>query len=195
MILTNKNLTPAEVELDFGKIFQIVLGEKGRGRRELRLTCPEGCKLEKGLNAEYTIGMTKSGRPRIIAGRDNTLYLLISTEGRYTRRGDGWVGVWKQNTCSYEVMARGNGADGDAGRIGQWVVLLVKVVGDPENEWLRIRTGGGGYGIDPQWLNISRRGVFLFADTQKAVDFADYTEVEFPTIPEDVRPTEIFNEL
>lgn len=195
MILTNKNLFSSEVEFDFGKIYQIVLGEKGRGRKELRLTCPEGCKLSKGLNAEYTIGLTKSGRPRIVEGRDNTLYLLLSTQGGYTRRGDGWVGSWTGNTCTYEVMSRGNGADGDAGRIGTWDVLLVKVIGEPDNEWLRIRPSGVGNIIDPQMLNISRRGAFLFDDVQQAVDFADYTEMEFPKVSEYECVTKIFKKL
>jgi hypothetical protein len=118
----------------------------------MRLTCPENTILHPGCNFLYTIGLTKNGRPRINMQKDEKLYFLLSAEGRYTRRGNGWIGGWINNTGKYKCLASGNGADGLAGIIGYWDCLLLALENEtPENDWIRIRTGGGGYGIDPQW--------------------------------------------
>ena len=180
MLFSNVDINPQKKEMEWGELWQIILGESGRGRRELRLTCCGNNPINKGLNPDFTIGLTRSGKPRINVQKDGTLYLIISTEGGYTRRGCGWIGSWKKNKLSYNVIAKGNGADGDAGRIGYWDVALIKVEGIYDNDWIRIRTSGGGYGTDPQWVNISSKGVFLFKDTQEAQEFADMTDVEFP---------------
>ena len=127
---------------------------------------------------------------------DNKLYLLLSAKGRYTRRGNGWIGSYIKNTGNYKVLAAGNGADGDAGRIGYWDCLLLELTNEmPECDWIRIRTGGGGYGTDPQWVCISTRGIYLFNDTNTAIAFADEMDFEFPDLNTDVRITEIFNDL
>lgn len=195
MLFTNTKLVSKPKEMEFGTFHQITVGENGRGRKEIRLACPPDTTLVVGCNYDYTIGQTKSGRPHINKVKDNRTFLLISTQGRYTRRGCGWVGTWKQNTGEYKVLAKGNGADGIAGRIGYWDVLLVELVGEtPQNDWLRIRTSGGGYGTDPQWLNISTKGIFLFNNTDDAISFADSIESDFPTLDsEDV--TDLFYDL
>ena len=107
MIFCNKNFTATEKEMEFGKIFQIVLGEYGRGRKELRLPCPEGTNLSVGCNFDFSIGETKSGRPRINRKKDSRIFLLICTKGRYTRRGNGWFGAWKNNSTATTIFAKG----------------------------------------------------------------------------------------
>lgn len=181
MIYSNRKYIAEAVEMDFGTLHQIALGEKGRGRKEIRITCPAGCVVEEGLNVGLTIGLTKSGRPRINAQKDGTLYLLLSTQGGYTRRGGGEAYKWVGNTATYEKLAEGNGADGDAGRIGQWYCYLIKVSGTPENDWICLKIGGGrGY----VWVHIGRTGVFTFDDTEKAMDFADSMGLDFPDVKE-----------
>ena len=177
MIFCNKNFYSSEKEMEFGKIFQIVLGEYGRGRKELRLPCPEGTNLSVGCNFDFSIGETKSGRPRINRKKDGRIFLLICTKGRYTRRGDGWFGAW----------------DGDAGRIGSWDAVLCEILGQPKNEWFRIRTGGGGYGIPPQFININPKGFFLFDNDEDARQFADEMDIEFPNLENE--PTEEFSRI
>lgn len=196
MIFSNTKLVAKSKEMDFGTIHQIVLGENGRGRKEIRLACPEGTTLEVGCNFDFTIGETKSGHPRINKGKGNKSFFLLSTEGGYTRRGCGWVGTWKSNEGQYKVLAHGNGADGLAGRIGQWDVLLIELDGEmPQNDWIRIRTSGGGYGTSPQWLHISPKGFFLFNDTDDAIAFADSIDVEFPQIDDCDNIREIFKNI
>ena len=187
MIFSNIELNSIEKVFEFGKLHQICIGESGRGRKEIRLACPpdEKTTIVKGLNKNYTIGTTKNGKPRINKSSDEHLYLIISTEGGYTRRGNGWIGMWKNNTGNYEVIASGNGADGDAGRIGSWDCAVIKINNQPVNDWIRIRTSGGGYGTSPQWLSISSKGIYLFNETSDAEQFADTMDLEFPSYDED----------
>lgn len=196
MLFTNTKLVSKSKEMEFGTLHQITVGESGRGRKEIRLACPENTVLEIGCNHDYTIGMTRSGKPRIDKKTDNKKFFLISTEGGYTRRGDGWVGSWNQNKGEYRVLAKGNGADGAAGRIGYWDVLLIELIGDmPQNDWIRIRTSGGGYGTDPQWLHISPKGIFLFINTDDAIAFADSIDCDFPDIENCEDVCKLFKDL
>ena len=73
-------------------------------------------KYQKGMNPDFTIGTTKSGKPRINKNADDTLYMMLSAEGGYTRRGNGTIKVLTSQKEKFEVMARGNRADGDAGK-------------------------------------------------------------------------------
>ena len=143
MLFSNKKLQAAEVQMDFGTLYQVSMGEKGRGRHELRLcVSSKDTVIEKGLNMDLSIGSTKSGRPRIISQTNNDLYLLLTTAGGYTRRGCGQVWLWDKNTAKYIKIAQGNGADGDAGRIGFWMCYLLKMEAEhtPENDWILQRT-------------------------------------------------------
>ena len=143
MIYSNVSVKAEERTFDFGTIYQVCLGEKGRNRQLLTLTCPEGTEIQKGMNSNLTIGLTKSGKPRIHNRIDGNLYMLLSSKGGYTRRGNGSVQILRDSDQEYEVLARGRGADGDAGRIGHWDVVLMKV---PSEGIVKVRTGGGGYG-------------------------------------------------
>lgn len=143
MLYSNVMKSAQERKLDFGAIYQIALGETGRDRKLMALTCPEGCEIKAGANPGYTVGSTRSGKPRIVTGNDTDLYLLLSAEGGYTRRGNGTVQVLAAHKDEFTVLARGNGADGDAGRIGFWDCVLLKA---PRNGIVRVRTSGAGYG-------------------------------------------------
>ena len=75
---------------------------------------PKDTTIKSGMNPDYTIGTTKSGKPRLNKKADNTLYMMLSAEGGYTRRGNGTINVLSSQKDKFEVIARGNGADGDA---------------------------------------------------------------------------------
>lgn len=125
MLYSNTKLSANEVKADFGNFFRVTLGEYGRGRKALNLTCPEGFNIsEKQLLEDYSISLTKSGKPRISKISDSDMYLMISSQYGYTRRGCGYI---KTNG---EVLAEGYGADGDAGRIGTWDAYLIKAKKD-----------------------------------------------------------------
>lgn len=146
MLYSNIDINAEERKFDFGSIYQVFAGEKGRGRKLLTLTCARDTVIQKGiLLEELSIGTTKSGKPRLVNKKDETMYLLLSAQGGYTRRGNGTLYTLSGHAGDVTVLATGNGADGDAGRIGFWQVMLLKV-NVPETV-IRVRTSGAGYGI------------------------------------------------
>lgn len=186
-LFSNEVCKTINVEYEWGTLATISLGEKGRGRKLLSLTFPgAGGLVKRGQNKTLSIGQTKSGKPRIIRATDSEQFLLLSTEGGYTRRGNGWVGASIGNTSSYELLASGNGADGDAGRIGQWDVVLLKITGTPRptGDWFRIRRGGGGYGTDPEFVFTDGRMIYYLKDLEELNTFCESRDIPVPTDPE-----------
>lgn len=141
MIYSNINLTLETRKMSFGDLKCITLGEKGRGRKEILL--PSLSNITVGLNKDLTIGLTKNGRPRINKvnpKKDNTLYILLDTYGGYSRRGDGVISFREEQ--GFEIIAEGNGADGDAGRIGSWGVYVIKAPVDDKMKIIKIKYSG-----------------------------------------------------
>lgn len=102
MLYSNTKLNANEVKADFGNFFRVTLGEYGRGRKALNLTCPEGFNIsEKQLLDEYSIGLTKSGKPRISKISDSDMYLMISSQYGYTRRGNGSNNFF---SCNFSIF-------------------------------------------------------------------------------------------
>lgn len=155
MLYSNKKMEATERTMEFGTIYQIGMGESGRGRKFMALTCPKDTTIQCGMNTDYTIGTTKSGKPRLNKKSDNILYMMLSAEGGYTRRGDGTIKVLESQKDKFKVLARGKGADGAAGRIGFWDCLLLKA---PDTDAIvRVRTSGAGYGT-PSDLYVIHEG-------------------------------------
>lgn len=155
MLYSNQKIEAVERNMDFGTIYQVGMGEVGRGRKFMALTCPKDTIVQKGMNSDLTIGQTKTGKPRIISKKDDTLYMILSSEGGYTRRGDGTIRILKSEKDKFEILARGNGADGDAGRIGFWDCVLLKV---PYTDAIvRVRTSGRVDG-NPSDLYVIHQG-------------------------------------
>lgn len=144
MIWSNKAHTKKEKEFPFGKINAVELGESGRGRRLIVL--PSEVDIQEGLNTDITIGLTKSGRPRINRFKDDKLFLIIDTLGGYTRRGFGTASVHRSCKDDVKVLSYGNGADGLAGRIGSWEVFVLEILNN-NTIWMDI-TLAGGYNSD-----------------------------------------------
>lgn len=187
-LFSNEALTPISVEFEWGNLITVQLGEKGRGRKLLSLPFPgEDGLVKKGQNKVLTIGQTKSGKPRILrAGSTGAQFLLLSTEGGYTRRGNGWVGASVNNTSTFELLAAGNGADGDAGRIGQWDVVLLKITGTPRptGDWIRVRRSGGGYGTDPEFVYFDGRMIYYLNTLTELENFCESRDIPTPEDPE-----------
>lgn len=135
MIFSNVTKTVKDKQLSFGVLKAICLGEYGRGRKEIIL--PSEYDVMEGWNKEITIGTTRSGRPRIVKEQDSTIYLLLESNGGYTRRGNGRI-----KFIGGEEIATGWGADGDAGRIGNWDAKVLKF--SSPGEVLVILSGGRG---------------------------------------------------
>jgi hypothetical protein len=198
MIWCNEKFTAKSKDFEWGKLTYIAMGEEGRGRKEIRIPIQDGLELVRGLNS-LSIGTTKSGRPRIDHRSDSGLYLLISTYGGYTRRGDGYIScmpvgggdfsgseIAKPRNC-FKVLDEGNGADGDAGRIGTWEVYVLECVSP--NCFLRIRYSGGSesellyidenYNIVNVGLNVSGQFNMFTEKTGIVIPYYDYSEELF----------------
>lgn len=175
MLFLNKAVGVEAREFKFGTVNGIALGEHGRGRQQIFLPTPK--ELEGavgGLRSDLTIGLTKAGKPRINRGKDKAMYLVLSTERGYTRRGNGIVKTPVGHTV--ELIARGNGADGDAGRIGYWDVILVKA---NEGDVFRVTWGGSGYGYEPTFYVVHNGQVFE-ADQQEVEDLYESLGLDMP---------------
>ena len=160
MLYANKKLHSEERIMDFGTIYQVGMGESGRGRRFMALTCPKDTIVENGMNKNLSIGLTKSGRPRINAKTDTDLYMMLSSAGGYTRRGNGTIQILATQQELFEILARGNGADGDAGRIGTWDCMLLKVKDPNATAVVKVRTSGAGYGTPSDLYIIHNTAVY-----------------------------------
>lgn len=145
MLFSNTTIKAHDLSLDFGVLHVITLGEHGRGRRPINLIVPKSIdQIKEGLSQGLTMGKTKTNKPKLIIERDDHLFLLLETRCGYTRRGDGFIKV--QDTSAVDVLAAGNSADGDAGRIGTADARVVEVL---KTCWIRVTLGGG---YDPFFL-------------------------------------------
>ena len=175
MLYTNKELKVIEREMKFGTVAGVAIGEYGRGRREVFLPTPKGVEGEiRELRADLTVGTSKSGRPRINRTDDGELYVILSSERNYTRRGCGCIKTPKAQ--ENELIARGNGADGDAGRIGSWDAVILKA---HEGDVFRVTWGGYGYGY-PSTFYVVAGGKVYVADQPEVEDLYESLGIEMP---------------
>ena len=105
------NLKATEVELASGVKFPaVVLGERGRGRRQVFVPCPEGLKVGDSV----VLKETRTGRPKVVRGGSEDGFWLahISTEAAYIRGARGRVYVHKDDKDKLQVIEQGWGAFG-----------------------------------------------------------------------------------
>lgn len=144
MLYSNILLESKPKTYDFGTIYQIGMGQFGRGRKFMTLTCPMGTIIREGMNPEYSIEFTQSRKPKIVKRTDSTIFMLLSSKGRHARKGSGTIRVLQSQKSNFEVLKRGKGAEGATGRMGFWDCMLLRV---PDGDSIvRVRTSGGGYG-------------------------------------------------
>ena len=166
------NLVSNEVEMAFGKLKAIVLGQKGRGRMSTYVPC-EG---DFSDGAPVALSTTRSGKPKIIAGQpgsDATGWLArISTEGAYLRGAYGHVRALDPELV--RVVAYGYGAFGNAGRCGQWGDYLLTI---QPGAVLRVKpTRGPAY-----FLHVTEDRIVQLTQEEAMV----YDKVEIPVTGED----------
>ena len=143
----------------------LVLGERGRGRWEEVITLdrrsPPVVKDGRVLDCEArTVALpARDGRPSrkfvVLEAAENPSSLgaivRVSTEWVYTRGSLGHVRVLHGDV---QIVARGNGAHGDAGRVGSWEDVLIVV---PPGGEVLIRPEGG-YKTTPYRLWVEADG-------------------------------------
>lgn len=148
MLYCNDGFKIVEKQLNFGTLKCVELGEEGRGRKQILLPVPNsfitGNYVTKGFHKNYSIGLTKSGKPRVNKLYDDDyIYLLLTSKGGYTRRGNGGISTMMYDGTEEIITAWG--ADGLAGGIGDYPVSLIKVPNDGKTRIVRCKPSGGGY--------------------------------------------------
>ena len=115
------NLVPKSVQMSFGTLNTLVLGEAGRGRKMTYVPCKR--RFEDGEPVD--LSTTRAGKPKIVAGVDYAGGWLarISTQGSYMRGAYGHIRALDPELV--RVVAYGYGAFGDAGRVGRWYDYLL----------------------------------------------------------------------
>jgi hypothetical protein len=120
-------IKPKEIAINDYSFNGVVLGEKGRGRKEVIVPVAQGDLLEPGL--------TKAGKPRLNKSTSKDGWVTrISTEGSYVRGANGNVSVHKDS--EFSLVAKGYGAFGLAGRTGTWDDVIISV---DDNTLVRVK--------------------------------------------------------
>ena len=143
VLYSNRYITPTLRLLDgIGPIYQIYSGESGRGRRVIALTCAKNTILRDGMNP-YAIGTTNSKKWRLdLSPYCPSLYMLLSSQGNgsTTTGKNGIIQVLKSQKNQFHVLSKGNGAYGEAGRVGHWDCVLMQA--PTTNAIVRVRNYG-----------------------------------------------------
>jgi hypothetical protein len=173
MLFSNKSLKINEKEYDWGKYSYVSLGEEGRGRREARVQVNGALnEIVRGDVCKYAngIGKTQKGMPKITR-EDGKFYAVLSSNGGYTRRGNGYVTLVTPELVT--VLSEGEGADGDAGRIGSWTEQLLEL----REGAAVIVTFGGGY---RSTLYVLRNGNLDAIEADDVYAYLDTTGIDLP---------------
>ena len=162
------NLNAKEIELSFGKISALVLGERGRGRWQVIVPAPKDIKDGSGV----CIGKTKTGKNKIVFCDDKKGWLArVSTEGRYVRGATGFI---KANPAKVKIIEAGNGAYGDAGRLGTWKDYLLQI---EDNTFVYVKPTRAST-VSPYYLYFSKDNVYR-VEREELDIFLDNMDIEF----------------
>ncbi len=136
----------------------LLLGQHGRGR--VGFFVPVTAKLEEGLTCgnhrEFTVGFTRNGLPSIIDSRTDEAgqYLLLSSKCGYEKMGSGRIFTLASHHP--RVIARGLGASGTAGRVGNWPEYLIQATA---GDCFIVRWSGYRYGLPSTFYLVDHSGV------------------------------------
>jgi hypothetical protein len=170
------NISPKEMEFPWGKMSVVVLGERGRGRKQVLV--PFHARFNENAD-NYEVGETQSGGVKIIQGQNSSVGYIakLSGEGVYTRGTIGTVYVSQGDIEKIEVLEKGWGAYGDAGRIGTWYEYLVVIKSFPVVFY--VRPAGGESKIPSYWLVFTAQKVYEVREEEAEI-FAEQTGIAFP---------------
>ena len=135
MLYSNKEFKAIEKEMKFGKLKCIELGNKNPRSRQIFI--PSNININKGITKNLTIGLSKSGKPKIVKGDDKDyIYLLLSSFdfSCFHRQGT----VQSTQFTGVECLALGKYTDGLAGKAGSAEERLLKVPVDGKERVFRV---------------------------------------------------------
>lgn len=170
------DVKPKKEVFQWGEMDVISLGESGRAR--MRGLIPFHAEYEEE-SADYAIGQTKMGRPKVIRNGEVSAgwIAVLSGKGVYTRGTYGTVYVLAEDAEKVKVHVRGRGAFGAAGGVGSWNEFLVEV--KPEYPVrFNVRPAGGRHKIPRKWVVFNGEGdpVVVYAGEEDV--YTDQTGIE-----------------
>lgn len=151
----------------------MALGEPGRGRQLTLIRVPAAVAAQVQLE-ESKPGMPK--RVAIVNSKPESVQMpcawlaRVSTCGAYVRGANGNVRVLVATASKVRVVARGQGAFGDAGRTGTWDDLLLVV--EPGTV-LRVKPSRS----DAYWVHFGEKVTHLTLP-----ELALFDEVDIPDV-------------
>lgn len=135
MLYSNKEFKVVEKEMSFGSLNCIELGNKNPRSRQIVI--PSNFDINKGITKNLTIGLSKSGKPKIIKGDDKDyIYLLLSSFEFSCFHRQGTVGFTQ--FTGVECLATAKHTDGLAGKAGLAEEKLLKVPVDGKERVFRV---------------------------------------------------------
>lgn len=178
------NVQPNEREFSFGKMSVVVLGERGRARKETLVpfhapspTYTTGKKISE--ESFYITSVSRSGAPKIMQGEGASpgWIAVLSGRGAYTRGTYGTVylspdiaAATYPRTAPVQILAEGRGAFGQAGRVGEWHEFLVTF--SPSSDFdpviFYVRPAGGAHKIERYFLVFTSSAVYRVYDAERA---------------------------
>lgn len=178
MLYSNVNKTVETRHMSFGELRGIALGEPGRGRKEIFLPVPEkfppNIPARSEVITEFSIGLSKAGRPRVVAD-DGNLYLILDCKGVYTR---GTLGVvYGLVDHEYNVIESAYGAYGEAGNVGTWYATIVKA---KDGDVFRVKKSGGADKVGPSIVYLVSKNKVYHCEQQLAEEMFEALGRELP---------------
>lgn len=135
MLYSNKEWNKVEKQMKFGKLECIELGNKNPRSRQIYI--PSNVDIHEGISKNLTIGLSKSGKPKIVKGDDEDyIYLLLSSFDFSCFHRQGTI----QSTLftGVECLATAKHTDGLAGKAGSAEEKLFKVPVDGKERVFRV---------------------------------------------------------
>ena len=135
MLYSNKEFKVIEKEMNFGQLKVIELGNKNPRSRQIVI--PSNFDINKGVTKNLTIGLSKSGKPKIVKGDDKDyIYLLLSSFDFSCFHRQGVVNY--TIFTGVECLAKAKHTDGLAGKAGTAEEKLLKVPVDGKERVFRV---------------------------------------------------------
>lgn len=135
MLYSNKEWNKVEREMKFGKLECIELGNQNSRSRQIVI--PSNFHINKGVTKNLSIGLSKTGRPKIVKGDDKDyIYLLLSSFNSHCFHRQGTI----QSTqfTGVECLAIAKHTDGLAGKAGSAEEKLFKIPVDGKERVFRV---------------------------------------------------------
>lgn len=171
MLYSNQNLESIAKVVDFETVYEIQCGQRGYKRKLMTLACPKGTRVRRGLNADLTICINKSGNAVISKEVNKNLFLLLSAQDEIGCI-DSTIQVVAKQQQKFTVMARGNGLHDCIEKSCYWSCALIQA---PRNNAI-IRVGNS----DSSALYLIHRGTVHCCSISEIEEYCNGFKIPLP---------------